>query len=151
MTWRVNTDLAAGLFGLAFAALFWFSRGRLGPLSALFPETILILTAVISAMLLVKAAMRPSVRAVFEDGDRKRLVVTTVILFAWWWLIGWLGFAVSSVVAILTLVWYLALVEGQVRLPKVALWLGIIIVEVGFFYLVFTRLLFIRPPRGLFF
>jgi hypothetical protein len=151
MTWRVNTDLAAGFIGLAFAAIFWFSRGRLGPLSALFPETVLILTALISAMLLVKGAMRPSVRAVFEEGDRKRIVVITLILFAWWWLIGWLGFAVASVLVMLTIVWYLAMVEGQVRLPKVALWLGIVIVEVGFFYLVFTRLLFIRPPRGLFF
>lgn len=151
MTWRVNTDLAAGLFGLAFAAIFWFSRGRLGPLSALFPETVLILTAVISLMLLVKGVTRPSLRSVFEEGDRRRLVVTTIVLFAWWWLIGWLGFAVASVLVILALVWYLAMVEGQVRLPKVALWLGVIIVEVGFFYLVFTRLLFIRPPRGLFF
>lgn len=151
MTWRVNTDLAAGLFGLAFAAIFWLSRGRLGPLSALFPETVLILTAMISAMLLVKGVTRPSVRAVFDEGDRRRLVVLTLILFAWWWLIGWLGFAVASVLVMLTIVWYLALVEGQVSLPKVALWLGIVILEVGFFYLVFTRLLFIRPPRGLFF
>jgi hypothetical protein len=151
MTWRVNTDLAAGLFGLAFAAVFWFSRGQLGPLSALFPETVLMLTAAISVMLLVKSVLRPSVRAVFEEGDRWRLAVTTVILFAWWWLIGWLGFVVSSVLVMLALVWYLALVEGQVRLPKVALWLGIIILEVGLFYLVFSRLLFIRPPRGLLF
>jgi hypothetical protein len=151
MTWRVNTDLAAGIFGLAFAAVFWLSRGRLGPLSALFPETILIITALISAALLVKGVTRPSVRPVFDEGDRRRLVVTTLILFAWWWLIGWLGFAVASGVVMFALVWYLALVEGQVRLPKVALWLAIIIVEVGLFYLVFTRLLYIRPPRGLFF
>lgn len=151
MTWRINTDLAAGLFGLAFAAVFWLSRGQLGHLSAIFPETVLILTATISVMLLLKAVLRPSVRSVFKEGDRRRLVVTTVIIFAWWWLIGWLGFVVSSVLVMLALVWYLALVEGQVRLPKVALWLGIIIVEVGLFYLVFSRLLFIRPPRGLLF
>ncbi|HEX2257265.1 MAG TPA: tripartite tricarboxylate transporter TctB family protein, partial [Afifellaceae bacterium] len=135
----------------AFAVIFWLSRGRLGPLSSIFPETVLMLMAAFSAMLLVKAFWRPSVRPVYEEGDRRRLVVVTLILFAWWWLIGWLGFAVASVVVILALVWYLALVEGQVSLPKLALWLGIVIVEVGFFYLVFTQLLFIRPPRGLFF
>lgn len=151
MIWRINTDLAAGLFGLLFAVIFWLSRGRLGPLSSIFPETVLMLTAAFSAMLLAKAFWRPSLRPVYDEGDRRRLVVVTLILFAWWWLIGWLGFAVASVLVMLTLVWYLALVEGQVRLPKLALWLPIIIVEVGFFYIVFTRLLFIRPPRGLFF
>lgn len=151
MTWRVNTDLAAGLFGLLFAAIFWLSRGRLGPLSSIFPETVLMLTAAFSAMLLVKAFWRPSVRPVYDEGDRRRLVVVALILFGWWWLIGFIGFAVASVLVMLTLVWYLALVEGQVRLPQVALWLGIVIVEVGLFYFVFTRLLYIRPPRGLFF
>jgi hypothetical protein len=148
---RVNTDLAAGLFGLAFVALFWSGRGQLSMLSAVFPDFVLGLTALLSVILLGKALMRPSVRDLFEEGDRRRLVVVTILLFAWWWLIGLLGFVVGSVLVFLALVWYLALVEGQVRLPRVAWWLGIIIVEVGFFHLVFSRLLYIRPPRGLFF
>jgi hypothetical protein len=148
---RVNTDLAAGLFGFAFVALFWYGRGRLSMLSAVFPDFVLALTALLSVILLAKGLTRPSVRDLFEEGDRRRIFVVTILLFAWWWLIGWLGFVVGSVLVFLALVWYLALVEGQVRLPRVALWLGIIIVEVGFFYLVFSRLLYIRPPRGLFF
>jgi hypothetical protein len=147
MTRHVNTDLVAGLVGLAF----WFSRGRLGPLSSIFPEAILVVTAIVSTMLLAKALLRPSVRAIFNEGDQRRLAVLTLILFAWWWFIDWLGFGVASVLAMLAIVWYLASVEGQVRLPRLALWLAVVIVEVGLFYIVFTRLLYIRPPRGLFF
>jgi hypothetical protein len=148
---RVNTDIAAGLFGLAFVALFWFGRGRLSMLSAVFPDTVLGLIVLISLVLLAKGFTRPDIRNLFEEGDRRRLVVVTLLLLAWWWLIGWLGFAVASVLVFMALVWYLALAQRQVRLPQIALWFSVVVVEVGFFYLVFSRLLYIRPPRGLFF
>jgi hypothetical protein len=148
---RVNTDIAAGLFGLAFVAVFWFGRGRLSMLSAVFPDTVLGLVALISLVLLAKGFTQPDIRNLFEEGDRRRLVVVTLLLLAWWWLIGWLGFAVASVLVFMALVWYLALAQRQVRLPQIALWFSVVVVEVGFFYLVFSRLLYIRPPRGLFF
>jgi hypothetical protein len=148
---RINTDLAAGLFGLAFVAVFWFGRGRLSMLSAAFPDTILALTALVSVILLGKGLARPDVRNLFEEGDRKRLVVVSVMLFAWWWLIGWLGFVVGSVLVFLALVWYLAIAQRQVGPWQIAFWFAVVVVEVGFFYLVFSRLLNIRPPTGLFF
>jgi hypothetical protein len=148
---RVNTDIAAGLFGLAFVAVFWFGRGRLSMLSAVFPDTVLGLVALISLVLLAKGFTQPDIRNLFEEGDRRRLVVVTLLLLTWWWLIGWLGFAVASVLVFMALVWYLALAQRQVRLPQIALWFSVVVVEVGFFYLVFSRLLYIRPPRGLFF
>jgi hypothetical protein len=148
---RVNTDIAAGLFGLAFVAVFWYGRGRLSMLSAVFPDTVLGLVVLISLVLLAKGFTQPDIRNLFEEGDRRRLVVVTLLLLAWWWLIGWLGFAVASVLVFMALVWYLALAQRQVRLPQIALWFSVVVVEVGFFYLVFSRLLYIRPPRGMFF
>lgn len=151
MTLRLNTDLAAGLFGLIFTAVFWFSLGRLSKLSAVFPETVLALSFLISVALVGKGLLRPEVRAVFDEGDRLRIAVVTAILFAWWWAIGLLGFLVASVVAFLLLVWYLAIAQRQVGLRQLAFWAVVVVAEVAFFYLLFTRLLNIRPPRGLFF
>lgn len=148
---RVNTDIAAGLFGLGFVALFWYGRGRLSMLSAVFPDTILALTAVISVVLLAKGLTRPDIRDLFEEGDRRRLVVVSLLIFAWWWLIGWLGFVVASVLIFMALVWYLAVAQRQVRWPQLAMWFAVVVIEVGFFYVVFSRFLYIRPPRGLFF
>ena len=41
MTLRLNTDFAAGLFGLLFAAVLWFPREGMGRLSIIFPRAIL--------------------------------------------------------------------------------------------------------------
>ncbi|WP_366555040.1 tripartite tricarboxylate transporter TctB family protein [Aquibaculum sediminis] len=151
MNLRVNSDLWAGFLGLVFAAGFWFSMGRLSTLSAVFPETILLLTAVISVALLVKGALKPDMRVLFEEGNRLRLVVTTVILFAWWWGIGILGFAVSSAIAFFLLVCYLAAVQRPVTWKLAGIWACVVVAEVAFFYIVFNKLLYVRPPRGLLF
>src|SRR5690625_2623924 len=88
MSWRLNTDLAAGLFGLLFATVFWWSRGGLSPLSSIFPEAVLTVMTVVSVALVIKGFVRADVRRVYDEGNRVRLLVTTLILFAWWWLIG---------------------------------------------------------------
>lgn len=151
MSWRVNTDLAAGLFGLVFVAVFWWSRGNLSHLSAIFPDAVLTLTTIVAVALLIKGFVRGDVRTVYDDGDRVRLLVTTGILFAWWWLIGLLGFVVASVLTFFVLVWYLAVAQQQVGWKQIVFWLAVIVIEVSFFYLVFSRLLYVRPPRGIFF
>lgn len=151
MTRRINTDLVAGLLGLLLIAGFWYGRRRLGPLSAVFPDTVLGIMGVISVLLLLKAFMQPDHRAIFTEGSRVRMAVVTAALFVWWWLIGLLGFFSASVAVFLFLAWYLAIVQRQVGPLQIAFWLGVVVVQVGFFYLVFTRLLYIRPPRGLLF
>jgi len=151
MSWRLNTDLAAGLFGLLFATVFWWSGGNLSPLSAVFPEAVLTVLTLVAVALVIKGFMRPEVRVVYDDGDRVRLLVTTIILFAWWWLIGLLGFIVASLLTFFVLVWYLAVAQRQVGLKQLVFWLAVVVAEVVFFYIVFSRLLYVRPPRGLFF
>ena len=106
---------------------------------------------VVSVALVIKGFVRADVRRVYDEGNRVRLLVTTLILFAWWWLIGLLGFIVASVLTIFLLVWYLAAAQRQVGVKQLALWAVIVVTEVVLFYLVFSRLLYVRPPRGMFF
>lgn len=149
MSRPVNTDLAAGILGLAIVALFWLGRGQLTHLSSIFPDTILALIALISSALVIKSFARPDLRTLFAEIDRLRVVATAAALLAWWWLIGVLGFFVASVLAFLFLAWWLARVRREVTLGRIAFWLGVIVAEVGFFYLVFSQLLYIRPPSGM--
>ncbi len=148
---EVNTHLISGLIGLAIAAVFWMRRGRLSDLSAMFPDTVLIILAVVSVALIVMGFVKPEMRALFTEGDRPRMVVTAVTILAWILAIPRLGFFVSSFLAFAFLTWYLARAQRRVSLPTFLLWLVIDAAVVGAFYFVFTRYLHVRLPQGMFF
>ncbi|MDN3519936.1 tripartite tricarboxylate transporter TctB family protein [Halomonas ramblicola] len=149
MILRLNTDIAAGGFGLAFAALLWLPRGEMGRLSIIFPRAILVLLTVVAVALIVKGLVRPGDRRIEITGSPRRLLVVAAGFFAWWVAIGQLGFLVSSLVAVFALVWYLARVAGPVSLVRLARWVPIILGLVVAFYLIFTQVLNVRLPTGL--
>ncbi len=104
--------------------------------------------ALISLGLVVNGILSPRQRQLFGEGDHLRAGVTGITLFAWVIAISWVGFYVSSVVAISFLAYYLALARRRVTLNQFAVWVVIIAVEVGIFYLIFTRLLYVPLPEG---
>ena len=75
------------------------------------------------------------------------MIVIALLFFVWGAAISYLGFFVSSVLAILAQAWYLA--RRKVTLPALALWLAVAAAEVAFFYLIFTRLLHVPLPEGI--
>ncbi len=148
---EVNTHLISGLIGLAIVAVFWMRRGRLSDLSAMFPDAVLVIMAVVSLALIVMGFTKPEMRALFTEGDRPRIVITAVTILAWILAISRLGFVVSSFLAFAFLSWYLARAQRRVTLPTFLLWLVIDAAVVGTFYYVFTRFLHVRLPQGVFF
>ncbi|MCK0713691.1 tripartite tricarboxylate transporter TctB family protein [Chromohalobacter sarecensis] len=149
MTLRFNTDFAAGLFGLLFAAVLWFPREGMGRLSIIFPRAILVIMVVLSLALIVKAFTKPAARQVEIEGDPRRLVIMIVVLFAWWYAIGVLGFLGATAIFFFGLTWYLAHIEGPVPVRRLAQWAPIIAVLIGAFYLAFTEVLSVRLPSGI--
>ena len=147
----VNTDFITGVVGLAITALFWFARGNIGMLSAVFPNAILLFALAFSLALLVKGFVRPEMIALFTGERLDRIAVVGVLLFAWVFGIRYLGFVVSSTLAFLLITLFMARMSREVKPANVALWLGIIMVEVVVLYLVFSRVLFVPLPRGMFF
>jgi len=117
-------------------------------LSIIFPKAMVIIMALISLGLVVNGIVSPRQRQLFGEGDHLRAGVTGITLFAWVIAISWVGFYVSSVVAILILAYYLTLARRRVTLSQFAVWVVIIAVEVGIFYLIFTRLLYVPLPEG---
>lgn len=148
---RLNTDMAAGGFGLIFAAVLWLDAGDIGRLSILFPRAVLVILVVFSLMLIVKGFFRPGARVVEISGSLRRLLVLILVLLVWWFAIGTLGFVVSSFLAMFFITWFLARVEGPVSWRRLLLWTPIIAVMVGGFYSTFTQVLNVRLPSGLLF
>ena len=59
----------------------------------------------------------------------------------------YLGFVVSSTLAFLIITLFMARMNRKVSVANIAVWLGIIIVEVVALYLVFSRVLFVPLPE----
>jgi hypothetical protein len=143
-----NTDIIAGLLGLGITAVFWFSLEDITRMSIIFPKSMVIIMALISVGLLVSGFMVSRRQQIFADGDHLRVVVTGITLFTWVIAISWVGFYVSSVAAFSFLAYHLARARRRVSLRQFAVWVVIIAAEVAFFYLIFTRLLYVPLPRG---
>jgi hypothetical protein len=147
---NANSDLWAGCIGLALSAAFWFSIDEeIMRLSIMFPKAMIAIMTLISILLLIKGIVKAERQDLFNVGSNRRVIITALLFFAWGIGISYLGFFVSSVLAILAQAWYLALARRKVSLPALSLWLVIAAGEVTFFYLIFTRLLHVPLPEGI--
>lgn len=146
---RLNTDLAAGILGLGFAALLWLPREEMGRLSTVFPRAMIILTVLLALALVVKAFVKPAEREVEIEGSPRRLVIAIAVLFAWWYAIGVLGFLMATAIAFFGFTWFLARIEMPVSARRLAMWVPIMALLIGVFYVAFTEVLSVRLPTGI--
>ena len=147
---NANSDLWAGCIGLALSVAFWLSIDEeIMRLSIMFPKAMIAIMALISILLLIKGILKAEHQDLFNVGSNRRVIITALLFFVWGVAISYLGFFVSSVLAILAQAWYLALARRKVTLPTLALWLVIATGEVAFFYFIFTRLLHVPLPEGM--
>ena len=149
----VNTDFVAGIVGLILSALFWFSIDpEIMRFSIMFPKAMIIIMAIISVGLVIRGFTKTAEHSdIFSVGSNLRVFITGVLFFAWAIAIIYLGFFVSSVLAISVMALYLAYARRRVSIPMFGLWVLIALGEVTFFYLIFTRLLHVPLPEGWFF
>jgi hypothetical protein len=146
----MNTDAIGGALGVGLALLFWFGRGTWSPLSAMFPNAVIVTLAVLSLALLIKSFVRPAIQPVFATGSRTRIVVTAIALVAWVWSMRFLGFYLSSLVFFALLTVYIASSSRRVTLRNVGVWIVLVAAELAVLHYVFANLLSVRLPTGLF-
>ena len=146
----VNTDVIGAIIGFALTALFWFNLGNVGMLSAIFPKAIMYLMTGASAVMLIKGFLRPDVFAPFKGENLSRIAVVALILFAWVFGMRLLGFIVSSILAFILLTLFLGNLNKQISPRNVMIWVAIAVAEVIVLYLIFTRVLYVPLPRGMF-
>lgn len=145
---EVNTDLISGLLGLILTGVFYFSTEDISFLSIVFPSYLTYILGVISVSLLIKAWMKPAKRPIFTDGNNVRVIVIGATLLVWWMAIRIIGFFTASVLVMMFIVCYLALVQRRLTAKAVFLWTLIVVGEVSLFYLIFTRVLHVPLPKG---
>ena len=151
-----NTDLIAGIGALAFFALFGRAREPWTPLSARWPNAILVFILICAVFLLIRAFVKPERASLFDEGSRVRMVVSVVLLLVWATLMEYLGFVVTSVLVFYAFWWYVTRaakkVEGDaspISLMAYVRAVGVIIALVGAFYFIFARYLYVPLPRGI--
>lgn len=151
MNREINTNIASGAIGLVLTAVFFLALEDISWMSIIFPRTVVYVMALISGVLVVQGFLKPSRDRVFAVGSNIRWLVTGVLFFLWVLLMPVLGFFVSSVVFMTAIVGYLARARMRVTIGKFLLWIPIVIAEVTFFYLIFTKVLYVPLPEGLLF
>ena len=151
MNREINTEIASGVIGLILSAVFFFALEDISWMSILFPETLVYMMAVIAGILVVSGIIKPSQDQIFHVGSNARWMVTGALFFAWVLFMPILGFFVSTVVFMTIIVGYLARARMEVTIGKFAIWMPIVIAEATFFYLIFTKVLYVPLPEGMFF
>lgn len=147
---HMNTDALGGLFGLGLTLLFWFGRGSWSPLSAMFPNAVLVTMGSLSVGLLIQSLVRRDVHPVFAEGNRTRIVATAVVLLVWIWSMRYLGFYLAGLVFFTGLTLYIASASQRITARRAAIWTAIVAIELTALYFVFTNLLAVRLPAGFF-
>ena len=151
MNREINTEIASGVIGLLLSAVFFFALEDISWMSILFPKTLVYIMAFIAGALVVRGLVKPSRDRIFHVGSNVRWMVTGVLFFLWVLLMPVFGFFVSTVVFMTAIVGYLARARMRVTIGKFIVWVPIIIAEVTFFYLIFTKVIYVPLPEGLFF
>lgn len=151
MNREVNTEFISGVIGLLLTAVFFFALEDISWMSIVFPKTIVFIMAIIACVLIIIGIVKPTRAKVFHVGSNVRWIVTGILFFAWALFMPVLGFFVSTVVFMTIIVGYLARARMQVTPGKFIIWLPIVIAEVTVFYLIFTKVLYVPLPTGMFF
>ena len=148
---EVNTEIISGAIGLILTTVFFFGLEDISWMSIIFPKTVVYIMALISGILVVKGFINPTRAPIFNVGSNTRWMITGVLFFLWVLFMPVLGFFVSTVVFMSIIVGYLARARTQVTIGKFMTWIPIVIAEVTFFYLIFTKVLYVPLPEGMFF
>lgn len=151
MNREINTSTTSGFIGLIVTAVFFFALEDISWMSILFPKTMVYILAATSGLLVARGFVKPTRSPIFNVGSNARWMVTGVLFFLWVILMPVFGFFVTTVVFMSAIVVYLAQARTRVTAGKIVAWVPIVVAEVTFFYIIFTKVLYVPLPEGLFF
>jgi hypothetical protein len=144
----VNTDIIGGAVMILSALFFYFQIGNFTNFGLIFPRAIIVILLVLGFGLLLKAKFNPHYAKMFSMEERSKTILIAVVGLAWVLLLNRIGFAVTSFFA-LSLAIFILEEERNIKVLIKDFLIGG--VEVAFFYLIFSRLLLVPLPQGIFF
>lgn len=140
------SSLWPGVSTLVLAAAFWYQRDYQSQFSKIFPDAVILLTALLGVVLLVRGLLRRHIPAEGETVPPVTLLVITTVIFAWAALLRPLGFLVSGAASFLVLCRFARTRRSGWR--GVLLDVAVSITAVFILHFIFTEYLFVRLPRG---
>lgn len=153
---NINTDFVAAIGTLAIALLFGLNRELWTPLSARWPNAILVFILACAIFLLLRAFIKPERASIIPEGSRRRILMSVVLLVIWASLIEHLGFLTTSILVFYCFWWFVTraakMVEGDhspIGKLAYARAMVVTVMLVGGFHYVFTTYLFVPLPRGI--
>ena len=152
---KVNTDRVSAVLVLIFSGIFlWQLRYVHSPLDVIFQRTILIGMAALSIFLFVRSFLRKpdpeSIKNLFGAENRGKVLMGILGTLLWLLLIPYMGFATTSVVALIA--FSIALGKGSDRTPKRLLSTMIVASVIVFLiYCFFSEFMEVQLPKGVLF
>lgn len=143
-----NTDLFGGLFMLAVSLIFLTRMGRLNEYSKIFPRAIIFILIVAGGALIIKSFIKPTLSKLFVIEDKKSALLVAVVSLIWVLTFRYIGFVITGVVCLTLLLFLLSEKYNIKALVKSFVIAGILL---GSLYLLFSRVLYVPFPRGMFF
>ena len=143
-----NADRITSLIMLGICCYFFIEARNFTQFGKLFPQTIIVILAFLSLLLLILSFIRKERVVIFGKLGRKHLVIVISVLLiaAWGFFINILGFVVTSILFFSII--NVMLDQRQRGFVPVLKKVGTIAVVVGAFYFFFAKLLLVPFPRG---
>jgi len=143
-----NTDIIGGMIMILSSLLFYSQIGNFTRFGLIFPKAIIIILLILGIGLMIKAKYKPHYADIFEMEEMSKMLLISAIGLAWVLLLDVIGFAVTSFFALSLAIYALEEKRNMKTLFKDFLIGGS---EVALFYTVFSRLLLVPLPEGIFF
>ena len=142
-----NSDRTAAILMFVIVLIFAFQFSDIpSSYSRIFPKAVAWALVVLSAILLIQSWVNPRVVEFAETHELKKVGLAILIMFGWMACISVLGFYISSV---LFFTLFMILVEPSIlKQKKLPASIFVAAVEIGVFYLVFTKALNVPYQRG---
>jgi hypothetical protein len=149
MNKAMNWDRFASAFLLVLCGILWMEAIPYSYLASLFPEVVIVVLALLSAVLLVKSWLRPDVKRLFQGIKKRDIGFTVVILALWVGTIPLLGLYASSILFFVLMVLWIG--KERRSLSAIGFYLVLVAAIVSFFYFIFQDLLLVPFPKGILF
>jgi membrane protein implicated in regulation of membrane protease activity len=144
----LNTDFWGAGIMFFFAIGFWSQMDpdftRYG---AYFPNRLIPCLFILGVLLVIKGFVKPAYLPSFWGTVNTTMIFTMMVGVVWVFTFEWLGFTLSSVLAILVLL--ICFRPESLKQPaQLAKYAAIALGEVGFIYLLFVKFLYVSLPVG---
>lgn len=149
-----DTDRISAIFIFIFSAIFfWQLKYIHSPLDMIFPRTILIGMMLLSVVLFIKSFIRPdpkSIRDLLNIKNRDRVIMGALGTLLWLIMIPIIGFAITSVIALIVLSMVLGIKSDRTPLKLIsAVLVASAIVFIIYYF--FSEFMEVQLPKGILF